>query len=217
MRHHSSEYTQIVAAARRLATLGFVAAGDGNVSIRGDSGLIISPSGRALGEIAEDELVLVGPDGTVDRGRPSSELPMHSAIYRVRPDVKAIVHTHAPYATAFAVSGTNIDAGILPELDVTVGPVELVSYATPGSETLAARLAEVAEGHDAFLLANHGLVTAGRSLEEAVARHETVEHAAKILYLAKALGGPKRLSAQDREDLRELRARTLGRRDVETR
>jgi L-fuculose-phosphate aldolase len=202
---------QIVETARRLAELGLVAGSDGNISVRLDrEEVLVTPSGHPFRKLIPESLVAVslGALARTTGFRPTSELPMHLQIYRARPDIFAVVHTHAPYATAFAAAGRDLDDGVLPELDVVVGRVASVKYATPGSTELADKLAPFLPAHDAFLLANHGLVTIGRSLDEAVARHETVEHSAHILFLAYQLGGPEKLPEPELNRLRELRAGT---------
>jgi L-fuculose-phosphate aldolase len=111
------------------------------------------------------------------RGRrnPTSELDLHLRILRLRADVGAVVHAHPPSATAFAVAGEGLTSFVLPELIFLVGPVPLVPYATPGTKAIADAVERFLEGHNALLLANHGAVTMGRTLEEAWIRMETLE------------------------------------------
>lgn len=129
--------------------------------------------------------------------RPSSETPMHLAIYRARADVRAIVHTHAPAATAFAVTDVRLDESLLPEVLVDLGPVALVPYARGGGEDLPLAMAPYLADHDAFLLANHGAVTVGHALEEAYFRMERLELFARIQLAAKTLGPTRALSREE--------------------
>ena len=124
------------------------------------------------------------------RGRrnPTSELDLHLRILRRRADVGAVVHAHPPTATAFAVAGEELASFALPELIFLVGPVPLVPFGMPGTPELGDRIEPFLEGHDALLLANHGAVTLGRTLDEAWIRMETLEHAARILLGARLLG-----------------------------
>lgn len=125
--------------------------------------------------------------------RPSSETPMHLAIYRARPDVRAVVHTHAPAATAFALTDIRLDEPLLPEVVVSMGPVAKVPYARSGTEELPRVMAPYLADHDAFLLANHGAVTVGRTLEQAYFQMERLELYARIRLAALKLGPARAL------------------------
>jgi L-fuculose-phosphate aldolase len=187
----------LVACGRRLDALGFAPATDGNVSARlGPGSLLVTPAGREKGSLAPGELLVVDLEGRVleGEGRPSTEIPMHLLCYRRRGDVGGVVHAHPPVATAFAAAGVPLDASVMPEIVLTVGPVPLVPYATPGTEELARALAPLVEGHDAFLLASHGVLTLGRDVREALHRMERVEHLAKVTLAARLLGGPRSLT-----------------------
>lgn len=190
----------IVAVCRRLDERGLVAGIDGNVSARlDDRTLLVTPSGVAKGRIDVDDLVAIAPDGTPragERGRPSSEVRMHLAIYRSRHDVAAVVHAHPPAATGFAVAGEGLVAPVLPEIILLAGSVPLVPYATPGTEALADQLHPYLADHDAFLLANHGATTVGSTLDAALHRMESLEHAARIILAARLLGNVTELTAE---------------------
>ena len=187
----------LVACGRRLDALGFAPATDGNVSARLAEGrFLVTPAGREKGSLRPEELLVVDAEGRVleGAGRPSTETPMHLRCYRTRPGVRAVVHAHPPVATAFAASGVPLDAAVMPEMVLTVGPVPLVPYATPGTEELARALEPWLEEHDAFLLASHGVLALGGDLREALHRMERVEHLAKVTLAARLLGGPRPLS-----------------------
>jgi L-fuculose-phosphate aldolase len=126
---------------------------------------------------------------------------MHLAVYRARADVGAVVHAHPPTATGFAVAGETLPDGVLPELICQVGAVALVPYFTPGTPAAADTLAPYLAGHDAFLLANHGATTVGPTLGDAPRRVESLEHAARILFTARALGRVTALTAAQRAAL----------------
>lgn len=187
----SAARTAIVGVCQRLYRAGLIAGQDGNVSVRLDGGrVLVTPSGMSKVDLVAADLVVLALDGTRVRGRrdPSSEVAVHLEIYRGRPDVAAVVHAHPPTATGFAVAGETFPRHVLPELDYTVGPVALVPYERPGTEALARRFRPYLAGHDAWLMANHGAVTAGPSLRVAHQRMESLEHAARILLAAKAVG-----------------------------
>jgi L-fuculose-phosphate aldolase len=130
---------------------------------------------------------------------------MHRRIYQRRPDVHAVVHAHPPAATGFAVAGESFTAPVLPEVILQMGVVPLVPYATPGTDALPDAIEPfLSAGHDAFLLANHGATTLGGTLTQAHQRMESLEHAARIVLVARSLGRVNELSAADVRALRPL-------------
>jgi L-fuculose-phosphate aldolase len=194
----------VVRVCRRLYDRGLIAGPDGNVSVRLDDGsILVTPSGLSKVDVAEDDLVIVDGAGTVldGNGRPSSELRMHLRIYQKRSDVRAVVHAHPPTATGFAVAGESFVVPILPEVILQMRTVPLVGYATPGTDALADLFDPLLDEHDAFLMANHGATTLGATLELAHQRMESLEHAARILLVARTLGRVNELSATDVEAL----------------
>jgi L-fuculose-phosphate aldolase len=179
---------------------------DGNVSVRiARDHVVATPRGFSKADVEEHDLVLLTLEGTKIGGKheASSEIAMHLAAYRARPDVFAVVHAHPPVATAFAVSGQGLPGDVLPELAIQVGEVPLVPYATPGTDALPDAMKPFLPNYDAFLLANHGVTTLGRTLMEAHQRMESVEHSANILLTARVLG---RVNALDVDDVRVLEA-----------
>jgi L-fuculose-phosphate aldolase len=200
---------EIVRVCRRLYGRGLIAGAEGNVSARiGRDVILATPAGRCKGDLEPDEIVelsLGGIPRDPDR-KPSTEIRMHLRIYEKRSDVLAVVHAHPPTATGFAVAGEGLMAPVLPELMLLTGPVPLVPYGQPGTEALADRLDPFLADHDAFLLANHGATTVGRSLEEALHRMETLEHGARILLTARQLGRVNELPPQSAAALRLLHA-----------
>jgi L-fuculose-phosphate aldolase len=198
----------VVGICRRLYDRGLIAGSDGNVSVRLDDGtVLVTPSDASKADLDSANLVRVSIDGAVlSGGRPSSEIRMHLRIYQRRADVRAVVHAHPPVATGFATSGQSFMTPVLPEVILTLGDVPVVPYATPGTSALADSLEPyLTAGQDAFLLANHGATTVGATLELAHRRMEGLEHAARILLVARVLGGPNELSAADVLTLRALR------------
>lgn len=198
---------------RRLYDRGLIAGPDGNVSVRiGPDRVLATPAGMSKVDVRPADLVEISPAGEPRHGRraPSTEILMHLRIYARRPDVVAVVHAHPPTATAFAVAGLTIMDGVLPEVMLQMGAVALVPYATPGTGALADRMEPFLAGHDAFLLANHGATTVGRSLRSAHQRMESLEHAARILFAARLLGRVTKLSARHARELRAMRASLEG-------
>jgi L-fuculose-phosphate aldolase len=200
----------IVAVCYRLYDHGLIAGQDGNVSVRLPGGnILVTPAGLSKVDVTADDLVEITPDGTlVTPGMTaSSEVGMHLRIYRERADVRAVVHAHPPIATAFGVAGRDFMDPVLPEVIFHLGRVPLVPFAMPGTPALADSMAPFLASHDAFLLASHGATTVGPTLRLAHQRMESLEHAARILHAAAALGLATRLRDEDIAALRAARER----------
>jgi L-fuculose-phosphate aldolase len=195
----SSARREIVGVCRRLWERGLIAGAEGNVSVRlGPDRILVTPAGMSKVDVRPDDLVEVRADGRRARGarQASSELAVHLRIYDRRPDVGAIVHAHPPIATGFAVAGEGFASCVLPEVIFQVGWVPLVPYETPGTEALARQFDPFLSAHDAFLMANHGAVTAGPTLSIAHQRMESLEHTARILLTSRLLGRVNELSGE---------------------
>jgi L-fuculose-phosphate aldolase len=176
---------------RQLAARGLVAGQDGNLSVRlGPDRILVTPSGTLKSLVTSRDMVLVDARGRRRGGRrnPTSELDLHLRILRLRPDVHAVVHAHPPTATGFALAGEGFDSLALTELIFQVGRVPLVPYGAPGTPELGDRVEPFLNGHDAWLLAHHGAVTVGPTLDVAWIRMESLEHAARMLFVARTLG-----------------------------
>jgi L-fuculose-phosphate aldolase len=137
----------------------------------------------------------------------TSEIGMHLAIYRQRPDVQAVVHAHPPIATGFASCGLALEEPLCSEIVMALGSIPLAPYATTGTDDVASSIQPLIVDHDAVLLANHGVVTAGGTLQDAFMRMETVEHFAHICLVARQLGCPQPLSRDHLKQLAEARSR----------
>ncbi|MBN2498891.1 MAG: class II aldolase/adducin family protein [Deltaproteobacteria bacterium] len=195
---------------RRLWQLGFVAANDGNISARCDEDRVLAtPTGVSKGFMEPGMLIVCDMQGELLAGdrAPSSELAMHLEIYRLRPDVRAVVHAHPPVATAFAAAGVALDKCALPESVLSLGAIPVAPYGTPSTEEIPASIRPFVPRCDAVLLANHGAVCWADSLEGAYFRMETLEHTARITMHALQLGGVQPLSAADVEKLQAVRAK----------
>jgi L-fuculose-phosphate aldolase len=189
---------------RMLHAQAFVAATDGNLSVRMDANrVMITPTGVSKGMMSPNEMVIVDLQGERLSGarRPSSEINMHLTIYRMRPDIGAVVHAHPCTATAFASSGIALDEPLCSEVVITLGSVPLAPYATTGTNELSESLRPFIPDHNAILMANHGVVTYGYDLRQAYLRMEAVEHYAKIVLAAKQLGSSRTLDEQQLEKL----------------
>lgn len=202
---------------------GFIAATDGNISARLDENrLLITPTCMCKGHMVEDDLVVVDMNGRKLEGKRnvSSEVAMHLLIYRMRPDVRGIVHAHPPTATGFAAAGIALDQPLISEIVLTLGVVPLAPYGCPGTEELSNSLRPYIADNNAILMANHGVVTYADNLEQAFMHMETVEHLAKISLVARSLGQQNVLNPEEVKKLTAIRrqleaARNNGHRKVE--
>lgn len=205
--------TEICEYGRRMYARGMVAASDGNISVRlGDGRFLTTPTGVSKGFMEPDGLCVIDARGLAAGGtsRPSTEVRMHLAIYRVRPDVAAVVHAHPPVATAFAVAGRPLDERLLAEVVVGLGAIPLAEFRLPSTDALADIVAQYIGTANAILMANHGAVTVGATLQEAFFRMETLEHFAQISLYSQLLGGPRPLDSRAVRELEELRRTTYG-------
>ena len=194
---------------RLLYDRGYVAANDGNLSVRtGENEIWMTPSGVSKGRMTPDMMVRMALDGTVLEGErhPSSESKLHLAVYLRRSDVGAVVHAHPPASTAFAVCRRPLDRKYLAELVVGLGgEVPVAPYATLSTDEVPQSIAPYVADYDAVLLANHGAAAWGRDLWTAFDKLETVEHTAKIYLNVKLLQGGWELTDQQAADLRDLK------------
>jgi L-fuculose-phosphate aldolase len=200
----------IVEVGRRLYARAYTAANDGNISVRLDAGrLLMTPANVSKGFMTPQMMCITDLEGRKLEGdrNPSSEMQMHLEVYRQRPDVNAVVHAHPPIATGFAVAGIALDRAVLAEVITTLGSVPIADYATPSTAELPDAVRRFIKAHDGMLLANHGALTVGSDLFAAYYKMETIEHFAKISFVARMLGGERLLSRQEVERLERLRGR----------
>jgi L-fuculose-phosphate aldolase len=210
---------QIIQVCHLLYQKNLIPAVDGNVSARwGEEYLITTPSGVCKGLIEADDLVVADLAGQLapqtvapHRGRrPSAEIRLHLEIYRQRPDVRAVVHTHAPVTMALTVAGISLAACVVPETLVTLGQIATTRYATPTSAQGPEVVRELIAEHDALALDRHGAVTVGRTVFEAFAHMEKVENTATVLWTAHTLGRVKTLPLDEVRRLSAMRQQMLG-------
>ena len=189
---------------------GWVASNDGNISCRlpGDR-ILCTPTGVSKGMMTPDDLIICDLEGNRLEGtrNRTSEIDMHLTIYKMRPDIQAVVHTHPPASTGFAVAGRPLNQAVLPEVVVNLGCIPLADYGLPGTPALAESLVPFIPNYDAILLGNHGAVCYADDLWKAYFRMETVEHTARIILVAETLGGAKVLPRVEVDKLLDSRAR----------
>jgi len=201
---------------RAMHRAGFVAGTAGNLSARLEDGLfLVTPSGRAKGRLTAADLLVVDGDGEVVSGRrglvATSETPMHLEVYRRRADVRAVVHAHPVHAVALSLVGDELQRCTLPEVVGTLGRIAVTPPTPPSSPQNADAISDAIVDHDAIVLARHGSLTVGATIDEAFERLEVLEHAARILAVARALGT---IPALPDAEVRALRRRGIEHREL---
>jgi L-fuculose-phosphate aldolase len=176
---------------RRVYAKGFAAANDGNISYRlSEDRVLCTPTRVSKGFMKPDDLCIVDMDGKQVSGKRkrSSEILLHLAILKARPDARSCVHCHPPHATAFAITHEPIPKCIMPEFEVFLGEVAITPYETPGGQAFADTVIPYVKDTDTIILANHGTITCGSDLEDAYFKTEIIDAYCRILILAKQLG-----------------------------
>ena len=199
---------EICEVGHKLWLKGFVAANDGNISVKiNDHEYYCTPTGVSKGSLTPDMIIKVDENGKKLEGKlnPSSEIKMHMRVYQKRPDVTAVVHAHPPVATAFTVADIDLDQYILPEAVLTIGNVPTCDYGTPSTMEIPDSLDPYLQKHDAFLLRNHGALTVGCNLNKAFFVMEEVEFNAVICKHAMDLGAVHEISNDQLKKLMDLR------------
>jgi L-fuculose-phosphate aldolase len=185
---------------------GYVVSNDGNISVKvSENEIIITPSGISKGRMTPDMMVKVDGNGNILEGNryPSSEMKMHLAVYRERPDIYSVIHAHPPVSTAFAVCRKPLDRMYMPETVLNLGPIPVTEYALPSTQAVPDSLKPFVHGNGA-LIANHGVIVWARDLWGAFHRMETVEHTARIYINVKMIGNGWELSEKELEELYHL-------------
>ena len=202
---------QVCDICHKMWQLGWVAANDGNVSVKLDDGtFLVTPTGISKSFITPEKLLIVAKDGAIIEGaegyKPSSEIKMHFRCYEERDDVGAVVHAHPPAATGFAVAHVPLDRYTMIESVITIGSVPVTPYGTPSTHEVPGAITPYLQEHDVMLLENHGALAVGCDLITAYYRMETLELWAKISINATILGGEKEISPENIERLCRMRA-----------
>ena len=205
------EYRQdIIDVGKLVFQKGWVAANDGNISIRLDQDRILAtPTGICKGMIGYDDMIIVDMKGRKLEGKRecTSEIAMHLTIYEMRPDIKSVVHAHPPVATGFATAGRALNMALLPEVIIGLGCVPLADYGLPGTPELTKPMLPLIPKYDAIMMGNHGAVCYGPDVYKAYFKMETVEHFARIAFVAEMLGGAKVLPRVEVDKLLDSRTR----------
>src|SRR5215213_6199145 len=195
---------------RRIWIKGFCAGNEGNHSYRlSEDRVLCTPSLISKGNLKPDDMCIVDMEGKQISGKRkrTSEILLHLAIYKERADVRAVIHSHPPHATAFAVADVELPTCIHPEAEVFLGPVKTAKYVTPGDTRLGDSIKPFVKGANTILLGNHGVVCYGPDLEDAYYKLEIVDAYARILLLTKQLGSVKPLDPDDMKELLALKSK----------
>ena len=187
----------------------FVVANEGNITARLEANrFLCTPTQTSKADLVPAELAVIDSDGVQISGpKPrSSEALAHLAVYRLRSDVQCIIHCHAPHATAFALTGTPVPSGISPEVELFLGEIPTVPYATPGTVELGEQISHYCDDAWALILANHGVLVLGSDVRQALWRTEILEAYCRNLILARTLGPLQALTPEQCEAIRNQRA-----------
>src|SRR5208282_1324057 len=191
---------EMVQFGQMLHQRGYVAATDGNLSVRlDDQRIVVTPTCMSKSMLRASDMVVVDLDGRRLSGNRnvSSELAMHLLIYKLRPDVKGIVHAHPPTATGFAAAGLALNQPLVCEVVIGLGSIPLAKYGTPGTPELSDALEPLIPQYDAILMSNHGVVAYADTLHDAYMKMETVEHFARIALVTHVLGCQQPLGEEE--------------------
>ena len=201
---------QICDVCHKMWQLGWVAANDGNVTVKLEDGTFLAtPTGISKSFIIPEKLVHINNNGELIDGpagaKPSSEIKMHLRCYKEREDVGAVVHAHPPVATGYAVANIPLDSYSMIETVIAIGSIPVTPYGTPSTHEVPDAIAPYLPFHDVLLLQNHGALTVGVDLITAYYRMETLELFAKISLNAHLLGGAKEISRENIDRLISMR------------
>jgi L-fuculose-phosphate aldolase len=198
---------EIVGICRMLHQKNLIAGMDGNVSVKHGDTLLTTPSGINKGFMRLDQIITVDGEGRTleGEGQPTSELALHLEVYRLRPEVQAVIHAHPPLVTAFSIAGISLEEFILPEVVMTLGLIPTASYATPTTPEVPESIQGLIKRYDALVLERHGALTVGPSLMDAYNKMEKLEHTALVILTALQLGRVRLLPPQEVEKLIHLK------------
>ncbi len=190
----------VLDAGKRLLKEGLVTRSWGNVSLRLDERwMVVTPSGKKYEELLPEQMVLVDYHTMEYEGvfKPTSEATMHAAIFRVRPEIRAVIHTHQVYATTVSVTGTEIPAIVDDQAQILGPSIKVTKYQRSNSDELAKEVVNNLEGRNAVLIANHGAVCVGRNMDEAFVAAQILEKTCQVFIGAAMLGGAQQISSKE--------------------
>ncbi len=197
---------ELIEYGRMAGDKNYTAGISGNLSARCGDMVVITSSGVANGYLTENDFAVVDFDGNAIEGeKPSSERMLHIEFYKKRPEMNYVMHVHSPYLTAFASAGIALDDKISPEIIYCFEKIPLAEYSIPGSKELVEKTSKYFENYDVVLMANHGVIIAGKDIKDAFYKLDLCENYAKTVICAKLLGGAKILPEEEVEKIYLLR------------
>ncbi len=195
------EKADVVRIAQKMYHSGMTNMFEGNVSVRSGNTILLTPSQQDKDTLTIEKIIEMDMDGRVKNPecglKPSVEYRMHAKLYSLRPDIRAVVHNHSAYATAFAMAGREIVSDAHLELNLLFGKIPVVPYGMLGTEDIYRGIEPLVSDYNAFLLENHGVLAVGPDATTAFSRIEAVEKIAKTLILTQWVGGEKSLPAEE--------------------
>ena len=192
----------------RIYNRQFAAANDGNITVRvSENEVLCTPTLHCKGYLKPDDIALIDMQGNQIAGRKkrSSEALLHLEIYKQREDIKSVVHCHPPHATAFAIAREPIPQCVLPEVEVFLGDVPITKYETPGGQEFADTILPFVHRTNVMILANHGTVSYGETVEQAYWWTEILDSYCRMLMLSRQLGNVSYLSGEKSQELLDLK------------
>jgi L-fuculose-phosphate aldolase len=204
---------ELIRLGRLLYQRWYIVASQGNLSCRINSkNILITRSGVCKGKITPADLLKVSLDKRTSYGKqkPSTEIAMHLEVYQQRPDVKAVIHAHPPYAISLSLAGIGLNKPYTPESVLLLGAVPTAAYGRPSTRQVAESIQEYLKKTDIILLERHGSLTVGNTLEEAFNKLETLENTAKIVWLARQSGTIEPLPLKEAKEIFTLRKEVYG-------
>lgn len=213
MKFSEQAIKDVLAVAKRLDEKGVLNAVEGNISVREGDFVYITPSGKNKAFLTEEMIAVLDMDGNQVGGKykASSEYKLHLHSYKVRPDIKGMVHAHPPYLTAYALCGKPIQSNAYPEMIVVYGTIEVAAYGRPGTDDIYCEVEPILKKENVLLLENHGAMAVGENVFEAMNVLEAAEASARILTLSGFVGKTKDLPEEECKALWQLHQQRMNR------
>lgn len=193
---------EIIEVAKRMDRLGLMNAFSGNISVYDDGLYYVTPTGKSKANYTRDMICVLDEEGNQIAGsyKYTSEFKMHRAVYPMRSDIKAVIHTHSPFLTAYAVASKDFIVDCYAEA-IMMGGAPVCAYGQPGTDAIYADVEGKIQNHNVVLLENHGVLAVGESLQSAANRAECFESAAKVVTIANLIGGAKPIAEDELKKL----------------
>jgi len=206
---HRKEKEEVACFMRRVYERGLTSSSGGNISLKVEKFgvILVTPAKKDKGRLRANDIVEIDLDGNVlsKNSKPTSEISIHTLIYKKRPDLKAIIHCHPTFSTSFACLDCDIITNFTPESRIILGKVSKVKFAVPGTKSLGETIAESMSDSDVIVMENHGVLAGGKNLFEAFDKIEVLEEAAKITFITRLMGGGKILDTEALVEIDKLR------------